>query len=373
MNHRVLFVTGIISPFWIELAKEIEDSGDLEFRIAFCDPTLASRGKHWQRPEISLDRHYTNTNSSNLTSWLSQVYAVCRPDVVIAGGVRNKASRIIRQLSRKDEVLFGYFGEQPNQSNKLVQQIKLQLYRRELANAQPDFFLAAGGRAVDTYSTLSPSRCKVVMFPYYQDLSIALGFERNSIQTPIRFLFSGQLIPRNSIRAMTGAFEKLAETHTGKFTWCISAYGEEEGYIRGTLERSPKLKSVVSFDRDFEEWNDRLRPFINSDVLVVPAVHSGWGLVVPEALAAGLPVITTRSVEAARYFVEDMTNGLFVEPDIESIYQALKYCVDHSETLSNMQKNARIAALKGDVKYGAKRFCGILLRLFDTKLSGFDK
>jgi len=198
------------------------------------------------------------------------------------------------------------------------------------------------------------------MFPYYQDLSIARGFEQNIIQTPIRFLFSGRLIPRNSIKAMTAAFEKLAKTHTGKFTWCISAYGEEEGIIREAMGRSPILAKAVSFDRDFEEWNDRLRPFFNSDVLMVPAVHSGWGLVVPEALASGLPVITTRGVEAARYFVEDMTNGLFVEPDCESIYQAMKYFVDHPESLADMRKNARQAALKGDVRYGAKRFHDLL-------------
>ena len=373
MRTRILFVTGIISPFWIELAKAISDFGDLEFRIAFCDPSLASRGKHWQRPGIDLDRHYTNTNNSDLTTWLWQVYADCKPDVVIAGGIRNNASRVIRQISRNDNVLFGFFGEQPNQSNKLLQQIKLKLYKRELSKAQPDFFLAAGDKAVDIYRTLSPSQCHVAMFPYYQDLSAALEFERNNIQTPLRFLFSGRLIPRNSIRAMTGAFEKLAETHTGKFTWCISAYGEEEGIIREAISRSPNLEKAVSFDRDFEEWNDRLRPFFNSDVLVVPAVHSGWGLVVPEALAAGLPVITTRGVEAARYFVEDMTNGMFVEPESECIYQALKYCVDHPKTLSNMQKNARQAALKGDVRYGAERFRGLLLRWLDAARSGLNQ
>ena len=94
--------------------------------------------------------------------------------------------------------------------------------------------------------------------------------------------------------------------------------------------------------------------------LVVPAIHSGWGLVIPEALAAGMPVITTRGVEAGRYYVEHMINGIFVEPTTHDIYHSLEYCVDHPNVVARMQKGTRQSALKGHIDVGAKRFVDLL-------------
>jgi glycosyltransferase involved in cell wall biosynthesis len=53
----------------------------------------------------------------------------------------------------------------------------------------------------------------------------------------------------------------------------------------------------------------------SSKMLVLPSTREGFGLVVIEAMAAGIPVITTRHKDnAARDLVVDGVNGLLVEP-----------------------------------------------------------
>jgi glycosyltransferase involved in cell wall biosynthesis len=366
MTKKVLFVTNIISPFWIEFANIVNSFEQIEFKIAFCDPSLGDRGKHWvQANTQGINLYYCRTEEDKLTQWLETIYADYKPTIaLIGGGIRAEYAKMAVVLSRIHQCLIGYFAEQPNQSNFFSPGIKHIIYKALLYRSQPDFFFAVGDRAVDTYKKLLPSSCHIAMCPYSQDLTSAFKIERQNIKLPVRFLFSGRLIPRNSIQAMTLAFERLAKERDGVFSWCISAYGPEEKWIRQAIERTPQLSNTINFDRDFTEWNDRLRPFAQTDVLVVPAIHSGWGLVIPEALAAGMPVITTRYVEAARYFVEDMVNGIFVEPNTESIYQALNFCVDNLDTLNLLRLETRLSARRGDVKYTAKRFVALLNRWF---------
>lgn len=128
------------------------------------------------------------------------------------------------------------------------------------------------------------------------------------------------------------------------------------------MARSPALAQAISFDREFATWNERLRPFAASDVLVLPSFHAGWGLVIPEALGSGMPVITTRGVEAARYYVEAGVNGLLVEPRPADIHRALALCLDQPEVVQVMRAHARASAARGDVRVGARRLTSLLAR-----------
>ena len=219
---RILFVSNIISPFWLELAEAVEAMEGFAFRAAFCDLSLRDRGKHWQRSEFSLEKHFVRPRGTKLHSWLEQVFDSYKPQVVICGGVRTNFAQLAPKLSSKYESIFGYFSEQPNKSASIFKQnIKKIIYRKIFSSTRPKFFLAAGDRAADIYRQWTPSTCNVAVFPYYQNLSKAYNSAKKKIDLPIRFLFSGRLIPRNSIREMAAAFEQLATERPGQFSWCI--------------------------------------------------------------------------------------------------------------------------------------------------------
>jgi glycosyltransferase involved in cell wall biosynthesis len=65
-------------------------------------------------------------------------------------------------------------------------------------------------------------------------------------------------------------------------------------------------------------------PFIkNADLMVLPSASEGFGLVVVEAMALGIPVIATRTAGPTE-ILEENKYGLLSEHDDESIYQAIK-------------------------------------------------
>jgi glycosyltransferase involved in cell wall biosynthesis len=169
------------------------------------------------------------------------------------------------------------------------------------------------------------------------------------------FLFSGRLQARHNFKIIMPALSRVLEKRGSVFEFIISGHGEQQRTIDDALERCPGLRPLVRYDRDFASWNDRLRPFAAADVLLYPSQHSGWGLVVPEAMAAGLLVISTVGVESARYFIQHEVNGLLIEPTVEAVEAAIVRCVDNPNWVFQTGVRARESSRNGDAPIVASR------------------
>lgn len=77
--------------------------------------------------------------------------------------------------------------------------------------------------------------------------------------------------------------------------------------------------------------------FERADVLMFPTLSDGFGMVVTEAFARGLPVITTDQAGASD-FVRHGENGLMIPAgDPSAIAGALRWCLDHRAELAAMR------------------------------------
>lgn len=80
-----------------------------------------------------------------------------------------------------------------------------------------------------------------------------------------------------------------------------------------------------------------------ADVLVFPTLSDGYGMVVAEAMAHGLPVITT--TEAGSADLVTPQNGLLVPAaDPAALTDALRWCLDNRQQLAEMRYHAVAAA-----------------------------
>ena len=84
----------------------------------------------------------------------------------------------------------------------------------------------------------------------------------------------------------------------------------------------------------FQAPEELPRFFAQADAFVLPSRYDGWGVVVNQALGAGLPVICSDRVGAGHDLVEDGVNGLkFPAGDSAALAQQMERLVSAPELL----------------------------------------
>jgi glycosyltransferase involved in cell wall biosynthesis len=117
-----------------------------------------------------------------------------------------------------------------------------------------------------------------------------------------RFLFVGQLIERKGVDVLLDAF---AQVERGELA--IAGEGPLAERVKAASATDGRIEMLGHLDR--AKLQDA---YAGADVLVLPSLYDVWGLVVNEALARGLLIITTDQVGAADDLVEHGVNGVIV-------------------------------------------------------------
>jgi glycosyltransferase involved in cell wall biosynthesis len=130
------------------------------------------------------------------------------------------------------------------------------------------------------------------------------------------FLFVGRFEEEKGVRDLVRAFGQVPDPG---LTLSFVGSGSLEGELTSAAARDPRISIVGHVP------HDRLAPHLaRARCLVLPSVTTPtfaepWGLVVNEAMHAGIPVITTSAVGAAAHgLVQPMATGIVV-PERDSV------------------------------------------------------
>lgn len=84
----------------------------------------------------------------------------------------------------------------------------------------------------------------------------------------------------------------------------------------------------------------------NADALLFPSRSEGFGLVVAEAMASGLPVIATRGSSLTEVVVDGVTGILCTEGDISAFVAAARGLASDPDRAARMSSDARTACVR---------------------------
>lgn len=198
-----------------------------------------------------------------------------------------------------------------------------------------DHVVAEGGPA---------ERCVVV--PYGVDVKGRSGATLRA-PGPLRILTVGEVGLRKGSPYVLQAAERLGPVA------CMRMAGPDRlpAPVHRRLSRSIELRGIVPRAAIAEEYRW-------ADVFLLPSLCEGSATAVYEALASGLPVITTYSTGS---IVRDGVEGLIVpERDPQAMVDAVRYLAENEHIRMTMAANARLRARDYTVeKYGA-RLLGVL-------------
>lgn len=147
-------------------------------------------------------------------------------------------------------------------------------------------------------------------------------------------VFAGRLIALKRLDLLTSAFAEIASERPD---WHLAIAGD--GPLRAEAQSAvpTAIENRVHW-LGFLEYADLVTLFGRGDVLVLPSDYEAWGLVVEEALAAGMLVVASDVVGAARELVRSGVNGyIFPAGDQSALVGALRMATDPERLVVGME------------------------------------
>lgn len=145
----------------------------------------------------------------------------------------------------------------------------------------------------------------------------------NDIQLPLygRLLYVGSMVKRKGLDLLMDALKFVKQD----FRLRIVGNGNE-GEISEIrqLAQSNGIESKVEFC-GFKQGNDLIQEYRDADIFVFPTREDCFGLVLVEALCAGVPIVSSKYADGAYDVIEEGKNGLIVNPyDAEEFGQKIE-------------------------------------------------
>jgi glycosyltransferase involved in cell wall biosynthesis len=221
-----------------------------------------------------------------------------------------------------------------------------------------DAIVGTGRLAQQEYGRGLGFKRAIFSMPYLVNLDAFLQIERPKVRASngVAFLACGDLIRRKGMDVLLSAFTRAARSYPN-----ISLSVVGDGPERASLiKRVPQeLTDRVRFTGRIP-FADRGQPFASADVFVHSARHDGWGVVIQEALSAGLPVIATRETGAAHDLIEDGENGFLVDAeDEDGLCERMVWFAQNQDEINALGARARKSASRLTPEWGAGEIVAI--------------
>lgn len=211
---------------------------------------------------------------------------------------------------------------------------KLKTWQRKLFNSRFAGFLVNGQETKKYLESLGVSASKI----HIGGMSADATFLRNGIasmseedktqfksqfqhdEKGLTFLFVGQIVERKGVGLLLQAWEKHCKHHP-KDKLLLVGSGNQLDELRSKYAHIPSIHLLGRV-----EYETVYKFYAVADVFILPTIEDNWSLVVPEAMACGLPIATSIYNGCHPELVHKDENGITFDPYKEdTVVAALDY------------------------------------------------
>lgn len=333
MQTKIIIITETISPYRIPVFNEIAQSLKDRFMVLFLGET--EKRRQWMiykekikfryevLPGFLLQKKDSAPHFFNPTVFYKLMkYS---PDIIIVGGYHHFAyflAMLYARLFRRKIILWCESNRYEKRANyPWNQAYKRWFVRNSTGHIVPgrasfEYILSQG--AVKDKIWIAPNAVDNEYFTragdtYRETKEI---FKQSKGYPNKLILYVGHLIEEKGIRDLLKAFQILSYEYTDLGLLLIGS-GKENGYYKNFCKTN-NLRNV--FFAGFIYQEDLPIYYAVSDVFVLTTYSDAWGLVLNEAMASKLPVISSDASGAAYDLIEPGVNGyIFKKGDIEQL------------------------------------------------------
>lgn len=329
---KVLFITNIPAPYRMKFFEGLGEHIDLtvlyeakkakDIKFSYEDVVVSTY------KEIYLSDGYIHENIPNpkiITFLLRNKF-----DLIFLNNYRYATEMLAYILVKvlKTTYCIEIDGGRIKKESKITYGFKRWLLSGAIAYFSPaksadDFFIHYG-----------VSTTKLVRYPFtsitkdyiinQKDLQIKLNTRKDE---PLTFLYVGRIIPEKGISILIESYNEFCLISKIKSKLIIVGNAPNTEYYNHI--DSMRNNSTIIYD--FVPSKELIDFYNQSDVLIFPSLYDPWGLVINEAMARGLIILSSDTVVSAVELIEEEKNGLLFNVQNDSLKYSIEKLVTYRE------------------------------------------
>jgi glycosyltransferase involved in cell wall biosynthesis len=326
MRRRVVIITEIIAPYRIPVFNALSRHDGSDLHVIFLAENDSTQ-RQWlvYKDEIRFSYQVLHSwrqrsgRHSLLLNWgVKAALQRAAPDFIVCGGYSYAASWQSMSWARRNRVPFGLWAESTTRDfrggHALIEFLKIRFLRR------CDAFVVPGKSSAEYLRTYGVSEEMIFTAPNAVDTQFFAqrahmirsdaSLHRRALGLPARFfLFSGRLVPEKGIFDLLHAYGALTPEVRNEVGLVFVGDGAARSAL---LQRAAAINPGSIHLAGFAQRENLAACYALADALVFPTHTDPWGLVVNEAMACGLPVISSAAAGCVADLVESGWNGRVV-------------------------------------------------------------
>lgn len=160
--------------------------------------------------------------------------------------------------------------------------------------------------------------------------------DKQSEGTQKKVIAVGRYMPQKGFDRLISAWSIVNRKHPD---WTLSIYGDG---MRQQLQQQIDELGIASSCLLKHSVQDIVDKYCDSSIFVLSSRYEGFGMVIIEAMACGVPPVSFTCPCGPRDIIDDGKDGLLVENgDIEGLAEKICFLIKHEDTRKEMGKQAR--------------------------------
>lgn len=337
---RVLFITNCPSPYRVRFFNEL--SKYCELTVVFEMEAARNRDSEWKSSEDflfnavfmkSLFMKEESAFCSEVTKYIDKY----KRDVIVVGGYSTPTGMysILYMKAKRIPFILNCDGGLIKADTFIKKSIK----RFFIGSAK--IWLSTGKTSDEYLCYYGANRQKILQYPFTsikedevlnvselqkKEMREKLGIKQDKV-----VLYVGRFIPLKRIDVLVNACKELQDVAV------VLVGGDDLETVCGEDIRGEKSNIYVVGFKSAEELKEYYQA---ADIFVLPTSGDVWGLVINEAMAMGLPVITTEKCVAGIELVEQGKNGYIVSVgNSDEMKEKIEILLNDLKLRENIKKN----------------------------------
>jgi glycosyltransferase involved in cell wall biosynthesis len=309
-----------------------------------------------------------NENSYFTYKGLTEILKKEKPNSIIVSGFSSATIKVFlfSLINKIPFIIWNGSIEKAGRKDSLIRTIQ-----RKLLTRFSSAFVAYGSKAKEYLIKLGARESQVFISTNTVDTSY---FETatndcfmNKLEDGINhFLYLGYLVPRKNVGLLIDIANDLQKQRND---FCIDVIGDGES--REQLELKVKnlgLSQFVKF-HGFKQKHELPPYFAQTKALLFQTDFDIWGLVLNEAMAAGVPCISSLNAGASSDLIQNGYNGFLVDYENKSdIIEKINFIIENPEKAIEMGKRAsEFVNTKVNLNSCAKGFVNAIRSIEENK------